>query len=180
MSWSSACSVRGLHPAAAEAILPWLHRCGDIGLDLLVYCVGRASAEQARLYRTNRNRGQIDAGIRELRRLGLPDMAALLASTPPQPGVSGKKKTNALPGLSFHQPHAVAGEVGAFAVDFVPMIAGKADWMNAQAYEVAGVEAESLGLVWSGRWHRMKERCHVQWDDGGKLTMPGLARGDFG
>lgn len=49
------------------------------------------------------------------------------------------------------------------AWDFCVMNGNKCDWNNAAAFCTAGLIAESLGLVWSGRWQgRLKETGHIQ------------------
>ena len=64
-------------------------------------------------------------------------------------------KTNLRGGESEHNHRA--------AWDFCVMKGKLCDWKNVEAFTKAGLIAESLGLVWSGRWQgRLKETGHIQ------------------
>ena len=63
--------------------------------------------------------------------------------------------TNARGGESMHNKK--------LAVDFCIMDGKKCDWQNTQGFNKAGQIAESLGLVWAGRWRgKIKETGHIQ------------------
>lgn len=50
------------------------------------------------------------------------------------------------------------------AVDFCIMQGKTCDWNNKAAFTQAGIIAERLGLIWSGRWAgKMKEVGHIQY-----------------
>lgn len=168
-----------LHPFVLRRVELWLHDCERERLDILVYCTHRSADEQAMWYRHNRRYVVIEAAWDKLHRWGLTEYADVLKRCPSQPGMKGKKKTNAMPGLSFHQVHTLEGHSGAFAVDFVPVKMGKCQWENPKAFNHAGILAENRGLTWSGRWKKFKETCHVQWDNGGALNILKLAQGKY-
>lgn len=151
--------------------------CSEGGLSIIVTCTLRSLEEQAQLYAVGRTVEEILEGSKELQALGLslPNDALMTAS----PSV-GRRKTKALPGLSFHNPHVYNGRIGALAADFVPVRNGKAEWENDEAFAEAGQKAELHGLTWSGRWVEFKETCHVQWDEGRKLDIEVLAKGGYG
>lgn len=80
----------------------------------------------------------------------------------------GKVVTNARGGESFHNWRC--------AFDFVPLLAGKPQWGDADLYRKAGVIAESLGLEWAGRWTgSLRETAHCQFTGG--LSLAALKAG---
>lgn len=162
--------LEDLHPLARERAVQWLTRWSETfpEIALLITCTYRSPEEQARLYRRNRTREQIEAAQRRLLARGHERLAQVLASTPPQPGPPPRTPvTKAPPGTSFHQRFTLAGESGALAVDFVPVVDGKLAWGRADLIKEAGRIGEACGLTWSGRWGW--EFVHLQYDDGGKL-----------
>lgn len=71
--------------------------------------------------------------------------------------------TKAPPGLSWH--------FFGLAVDFVPLINGKADWIYdpenpADFYDEVAEEAKALGMDWGGSWRTFKDLPHVEWHPG--------------
>ena len=48
------------------------------------------------------------------------------------------------------------------ALDFVPLVNGKADYSNIGLFERVGKIGESLGLEWGGRWTSFVDRPHFQ------------------
>lgn len=68
--------------------------------------------------------------------------------------IPGKIVTNAKGGYSFHQYRC--------AFDFIPVIAGKAQWDNTELINKCGLIGESCGLEWAGRWKKFKEKLHFQ------------------
>lgn len=172
-------SLNDLHPFARRRAGAFRDACAKKGIDVLIYCTARTPQEQAMLYRTNRPYVAIEAAYFKLKKWRLETMAEVLMSVPAQPGRTGKKRTNAMPGLSFHQVHRFRGSSGAMAVDFVPMRDGKPRWNDAILYRRAGEIGEDMGLTWSGRWERFKETCHVQFDDQENIDILQLAQGKY-
>jgi peptidoglycan L-alanyl-D-glutamate endopeptidase CwlK len=74
----------------------------------------------------------------------------------------GKKVTNAKAGQSWHNYK--------LALDFCPIVAGKAQWNDIHSFEKCGHIAEKLGFVWAGRWKRFREYAHIQYTGGHNLT----------
>jgi peptidoglycan L-alanyl-D-glutamate endopeptidase CwlK len=70
----------------------------------------------------------------------------------------GKKVTNAKPGQSFHNWKV--------AFDFVPLVAGKAQWNDISLFKRCGEIAKSHGLEWAGDWVSFKEYAHCQYTSG--------------
>ena len=80
----------------------------------------------------------------------------------------GRIVTNARGGESWHNHRC--------AFDFVPLVAGKPAWDDANLYRKAGVIAESVGLEWAGRWvGKLRETAHCQYTGG--LTLAQLKSG---
>jgi len=76
----------------------------------------------------------------------------------------GKVVTNARAGESWHQFGCAA--------DFVPLVAGKAQWGDKSLYAKAGIIAENCGLEWAGRWNgSLKETAHIQYRGGNTLAQ---------
>jgi hypothetical protein len=170
----------GLHPEARELYERWMTESVAAGLWPLAYCFARSPEDQARLFRTNRSRAEVETAASYLFDHGLAQYAAVLERVGPQPNLGTKSPTNALPGLSFHQPHALRGFVGALAWDWVPTFGGKALWKAAEEYRTGGEIAERMGLTWSGRWRGdLRETAHIQLDDRGEIDKWALARGEL-
>jgi peptidoglycan L-alanyl-D-glutamate endopeptidase CwlK len=74
----------------------------------------------------------------------------------------GKKVTNAKAGQSLHNFKV--------AIDFLPIVNGKANWNDLNLFKKCGEIAESLGFEWAGRWTTMKEYAHIQYTGGKKLS----------
>jgi len=168
-----------LHPVVKAPVLLWLQDCWAKMLFPHIYCSVRSLEEQAKLYRFNRPFVAIEAQYFKLKRMGLLDAADALYAVGPQGEASGAKKTWAPPSMSFHQPHVYGGHQGAFAIDFVMLVDGKADWKDLTLYEGAAELAEQRGLSWSGRWKTKREFCHIQFDDRGRIKIARLARGRY-
>ena len=75
----------------------------------------------------------------------------------------GKKVTNAKAGYSFHNFRV--------ALDFVPIVHGKAQWNDTATFTKCGEIAESLGFEWAGRWKSFKELAHIQITHGKTLKQ---------
>lgn len=74
----------------------------------------------------------------------------------------GKRVTNAKGGQSWHNYQ--------LALDFCPIVNGKAAWNDLALFEQCGVIAEGIGFEWAGRWKRFKEYAHIQYTAGHDLT----------
>ena len=79
----------------------------------------------------------------------------------------GKKVTNAKGGQSFHN-YGVA-------LDFVPIVHGKADWNNVSNFKAIADIAKKYGFEWAGDWKTFKEYAHIQYTGG--LTLKDLQAG---
>lgn len=86
--------------------------------------------------------------------------AALYAQGRSKPGA---RVTNAKPGESWHNFRC--------AFDFVPIVAGKAQWDNTASFIRCGEIAEGLGLEWAGRWKSFREMAHCQFTGGLNLAQ---------
>jgi hypothetical protein len=168
-----------LHPYALSLYTLWQERVRAAGIEPLAYCFARSAEEQARLFRFNRPWAEIELAHVRLRRLGLTEEATTLLTVGPQGGKGGPKKTNAPPGLSFHQMQLLDGGRGALAWDWVPLCDGKPGWEEAALYRKGGEIAEALGLTWSGRWRKFKEMPHIQFDRLRELSIEQLAKGVY-
>ena len=72
----------------------------------------------------------------------------------------GSILTNAMPGMSLHNPDS---EGKAWAFDAVPMVAGRCMFNDEALILKMGAIGERAGLEWSGRWPgRLRERVHFQ------------------
>lgn len=88
------------------------------GAEMLVVCLLRSPAVQARLYRVSRSTAQIRAAGERLERLGYDFLARVLIDVGPQ--ATSDEVTKALPGQSIHQ-------IGK-ALDAYPVSGGKIVW----------------------------------------------------
>lgn len=66
--------------------------------------------------------------------------------------------TNAGGGESFHNYRV--------ALDFVPVIHGKAIWNDPVLFKKCGAIAEGLGFEWGGSWKSFKDLPHIQITNG--------------
>lgn len=129
-----------------------LHRCKkQSSIIMTPFFTLRTPEEQAKIWRSTRATSAIEATIQHLRKKGADYLADVLESVGPQPGtVGGPHKTNALPGMSWHQ----YGE----AVDCYWNVNGKAIWSSKlnvgeiNGYRIYLQEAEAAGLKAGGRW----------------------------
>jgi peptidoglycan L-alanyl-D-glutamate endopeptidase CwlK len=80
---------------------------------------------------------------------------------------AGKKVTNAKGGQSWHNYK--------LALDFVPIVNGKAQWADTAAFTKAGHIAKEVGFEWAGDWVKFKELAHIQFTNG--LTLKDLQAG---
>jgi peptidoglycan L-alanyl-D-glutamate endopeptidase CwlK len=79
----------------------------------------------------------------------------------------GRIVTNARGGDSFHNYRV--------AFDFVPLVAGKAQWNDIPLFKRCGGIAKGVGLEWAGDWKRFKEYAHCQYT--GSLTLSDFKQG---
>ncbi len=70
----------------------------------------------------------------------------------------GKIVTNAKGGTSFHNY--------GLALDFCPLVNGKADWKNLKLFEKVAKIGISIGFEWGGSWVGFKDRPHLQYTAG--------------
>lgn len=163
--------IEDLHPETQQAARQHLLLCADAGIELLIYCTFRDTAEQARLFRQGRTAQQVRQKADQLQAAGFPRLADLLRDTPPQPGA---KVTFAGPGESFHQYNA--------AYDCVPLVQGKPVWGNTGSsgalWRKVGELGQQCGLEWAGTWTKFREFPHFQRTGGRDLRD--LMRERFG
>ena len=74
----------------------------------------------------------------------------------------GRIVTNSKPGMSYHNWRC--------AFDFVPLLKGQPQWKDSALYLKCGVVAESVGLVWGGRWTSLVDKPHCQYTGGLKIA----------
>ncbi len=135
--------IADLAPCMRPAATEFVAQCLAVGLPVLITQTHRTDEEQQRLYDQGR-------------------------TTP------GKIVTNAKPGDSPHNP--VKGFPGlAFDIAFRVLETGGVTWEEPRpgGWEEAGRIAESLGLVWGGRWKKFPDRPHFEWPDWRKVAVGG-------
>lgn len=76
--------------------------------------------------------------------------------------IPGRIVTNANAGDSFHNYK--------LAFDFVPIINGKPQWNDFEAFKRCGDIAKECGLEWAGDWKGFKEMAHCQYTKGLRLA----------
>lgn len=132
------------------------------GVALVPTSGARDPWRQARLWRRSRTGAQVLAKIEELRDGGAPYLAKILHSVGPQP--NGSWRTDAPPGLSWHQP----GEAVDFAIRSPVtgrILYGDTDQdgdeydYGQQCYDRLGEMCVELGLRWGGGFG---DQNHVQ------------------
>jgi peptidoglycan L-alanyl-D-glutamate endopeptidase CwlK len=89
-----------LKPEFKEKCKSLISMCLEQGVMMVPYQGYRSLEQQAKIYREGRRTKNINDAINQLRAKGAPNLANVLAKTPPQ--MSKTVKTNALPGLSWH------------------------------------------------------------------------------
>lgn len=147
-------NLEDLHPIARDKFIAWDKECEANGIDVLIYCTYRSSAEQDELYKV----GRTVKGV----------------------GVTSKKPmgntvTNAKGGQSLHQYKV--------AIDCVPLYNGKALWngdlpstpQDDKLYEKMAFIASKYGIEWAGNWKSFKEKAHFQYTGG--LTLKDFQAG---
>lgn len=79
----------------------------------------------------------------------------------------GARVTNARAGQSWHNWRC--------ALDFVPIVGGKAMWNDLASFKRCAAIAEALGFEWAGRWKSFPELAHIQFTGG--LTLADFQAG---
>lgn len=79
----------------------------------------------------------------------------------------GKIVTNSKGGHSYHNY--------GLAVDFVPLVNGKAAWNRIDLFDLAGKEALKIGFSWGGNWKKFVDKPHLEKNFG--LTIADLLAG---
>lgn len=70
--------------------------------------------------------------------------------------------TNAKPGQSMHNY--------GLALDFVPLVSGKAAWDRNDLYQTVGALAIQAGFSWGGAWKRFIDKPHLEKNMGFSLA----------
>jgi hypothetical protein len=134
-----------------------LERCAARGTPMRPYYTIRSPFQQAILWRQSRTREEVDARVAELQDQSAPFLADCLTRVGPQ---QGPPRTNAIPGLSWHQ----WGE----AVDCFWLVDNAAEWSSKKkingvnGYQIYAEEAQSAGLTAGGLWTSFKDWPHIQ------------------
>jgi hypothetical protein len=134
-----------------------IEKCLDRNVVMQPFEGVRNPIVQAKYWRQSRTDEEVNTMLHELEKEGAHFLAGCIEAAGPQ---SGRKLTNAIPGLSWHQ----WGE----AVDFVWIVEKKAVWDtgllidNVNGYQVYAEEARALGLDAGLFWPRLVDAVHVQ------------------
>lgn len=121
------------------------------GFTLLPTSLYRSLEHQARLWRQSRSTKIIQTKLVDLRRDGFSFLATVLESVGPQ---NGEHVTNACCGESWHNY--------GLAADLVPVVNGQPIMNNNLLWKRYGESAESIGLIWGGRWPNLVDLVHIQ------------------
>lgn len=120
-----------LMPGFRDQVKTMYEQCADQGVELRPFFTARPPWDQARLWRQSRTTSQVRAAVDMLREAGAPWLAHVLDGVGPQ---YGRRVTNALPGLSWHQWGA--------AVDSYWLVDHKAEWSTRK--RIGGVNGYAL------------------------------------
>jgi len=135
-----------------ERMFDNLHEaCKTDGFDFRVTSLYRSVEQQAILWRQSRTRLTIRSKAETLRHDGFGFLADILEAVGPH---TGPYVTNACCGESWHNY--------GMAFDAVPMVDGKSIMKDKELWERFGSRAESIGLVWGGRWKNFVDLMHFQ------------------
>lgn len=151
--------LEDLVPEVKEKAEKVIEVCGQVGVDILIYCTLRSLEEQAKLYRQSRSWQEIKTKILKFKGRGYGFLGEVLDSVGP---CSGPHVTNAGPGESWHNY--------AEAWDAVPLVGGKAAWNYMKAKEEWNAYGEcvrQVGMFWAGDWVSFREYPHAQLRKGG-------------
>ena len=140
-----------LHPEFREGVIILLERCKEQGVIMTPYSTFRDVHHQARIWRQGRSTREIKAKLKYLRRNSASFLADVIDSVGPQKGRS--KRTNAIPGLSWHN--------WGLAVDCFWNVDGDARWIG-PGYKVYADTALNLGMDAGFYWKTITDSPHVQ------------------
>lgn len=163
-------TLDGLDPDFRHRLETLLGRLKNEGVTMQV-CAGlRTPAEQARLWRQSRSRGEVLSAVARLQDGGAHFLADVLAATPP---CNGPSVTKSLPGFSWHQ----WGE----AADCFWLVDGVAEWSitrrvnGLNGYQQLARLATEAKLTAGGNWPRFKDWPHVQLRSASSPLASGLS-----
>jgi peptidoglycan L-alanyl-D-glutamate endopeptidase CwlK len=128
--------------------------CKSEGYDFIVTSLYRSIEHQAIFWRQSRTKLTIMGKIETLRRDGFGFLADILVGVGEQ---NGAYVTNACCGESWHNY--------GLAFDAIPMINGQPIQKDKVVWEQFGRHAESIGLIWGGRWKNFVDLVHFQLPD---------------
>jgi peptidoglycan L-alanyl-D-glutamate endopeptidase CwlK len=151
--------LNSLKPVVKKKAERVIDVCGQVDVDILIYCTLRTLEEQARLYRQSRSWVEIKNKILTYEKNGFGFLGKIIDSVGP---CTGPHVTNAGPGESWHN----YGE----AWDAVPLIGGKAAWSYQNAkpeWDAYGECIRQVGMEWAGDWVNFREYPHAQLQSGG-------------
>lgn len=141
-----------LHPFFAKQVEALKELCLKEGFPITIYCGRRSFEEQAAIYGEGRTKSQIEMAALNYKTQAVRDR--FLKTCRPK---SGKRKTNALPGKSFHQY--------GLAIDGAPLMEDKKniDWSERNPEWLIWAKlGETLGMESAARWKTFKEYPHLQ------------------
>lgn len=153
-------STDALTPAFRERLDAMGTALAVRGVTMIVYCSTRSPETQARFWRQSRSGAEVRAAVAMLRAEGADYLAAVLDGVGPH---HGPWRTDALPGLSWHQ----WGE----AADLHWLVDGRAEWSDTwrdargiNGYRIMRLEAVKAGLYIGPR----VDWPHIQGQPGGR------------
>jgi peptidoglycan L-alanyl-D-glutamate endopeptidase CwlK len=141
-----------MHPAIQPLANDFIAKCKATGLPLVIVETRRTKEVMEAYYERGRN--------------VLFVVNAKYAKAGLRPITEEENKstiTNCMPGESWHY--------FGLALDFVPVVNGKADWIYNPADpadhwdEIADI-AKSIGFVWGGNFRSFQDRPHIEWHPG--------------
>lgn len=147
-------SLDDLTPEFKAALLETLEASERVGVLMIPYETQRDVWRQAKLWRKGRTTAKIEEMLNFLRVNGADYLANVIESVGPQ---NGTWKTNAVPGLSWHQ-WGLAADCYWDANGEHP---GGAEWNDLTGYKIFAEVAVAHGLT-SGFFWRSRDAVHVQ------------------
>lgn len=147
-------SLNDLDPKFRAKVTILLSKCKAQGFELMPFSGLRTPLEQAKLWRRGRNKSQIQAAIKSLRKNNADYLSGLLEKVGPQDDTGGIV-TKSLPGLSWHN--------FGVAIDCYVLVNGKAIWDEKHpGYKCYAENAKILDLNAGYYWKDFKDTVHVQ------------------
>lgn len=143
-----------LNSQFSDVVQQLIENCQKEGYHLVPYVGLRSLSDQAKLWRISRPTTVINQEIDNLRQQGCDYLASVLEAVGIQP--AGTWKTNAIPGLSWHN--------WCEACDFYWLQEnGTVNWSGTSVgYKILGQEAAKLHLTWGGNFKSKPDYGHVQ------------------